>query len=62
MRINDPKYLGSPADVRRGAFVGAALSLPFVARVAIDAIASLASRGYSTGNPWLDAIIGSPVK
>ena len=54
MRINDPKYLGSPSDVRRGFSVGALFGAFFGVRAAIDAYRHA---GYSPGNPWTIAAV-----
>ena len=52
MRINDPKYLGSPADVARGLRVGALLGGLFAIREVISAT-HRTSLEPSSGNPLL---------
>ena len=54
MRINDPKYLGSPHDVMRGLRIGAAVGAFFAVRTALSAGRP---RGYSLGDPWTIAAV-----
>jgi hypothetical protein len=53
MSINDPRYLGSAADVTRGAQIGAGLGLVFALRSSLGAADALSRQGHSNGNPWL---------
>jgi hypothetical protein len=58
VRINDAKYLGSPADVGRGFWMGAALGALFGIRELIGGLRQIARPlEPSRGNAWLIAAV-----
>ena len=53
MRLNDPRFLGTPSDVVYCVGIGAVIGALVATGDAVHATRSLIRLGHSAGNPWL---------